>query len=100
MPTTSAKLITIIAEDELEERLERDVLQLGARGYTVVRVRGEGLHGARKSEWEGENIRIEAVVSPEVAQRILDHLATKYFAHFAVVAYVSTVEVVRAEKFL
>ncbi len=100
MKLTTLKLITIIAEDELEQRLVAELKSLGATGYTLSKARGEGTHRTRTSEWEGENIRIEALVSEEVASRILDRMASRYFKAFGLITYVATVEVIRGEKFL
>lgn len=99
MHTVTLKLLTIVAEAVLEDRLIRDLKRLGAKGYTLTEVRGEGSRGVRSSEWEGKNIRLESVVSPLVAERILSHLAEAYFPHYAVIAYLENVEVVRGEKY-
>jgi nitrogen regulatory protein P-II 2 len=93
------KLITIIAEDDLEARLIAEIKAAGASGYTVAKARGEGSHRARISEWEGENIRIESLVSAATAERIAARLAEKFVDHFSIVFYCSTVEVLRPEKF-
>jgi len=53
----------------------------------------------RASEWEGNNIRLETIVSPAVAEKILSHLAEVYFANYAVVAFTENVEVVRGDKY-
>ncbi len=100
MKTVPLKEVTIVAEALLEERLLREIRELGAHGYTVGQVRGEGSRGVRASEWEGKNVRIETLVSAEVADRILAHIAEEYFEHYAVVAYLSDVQVVRGEKYL
>nr|BCX02007.1 MAG: nitrogen regulatory protein P-II [Bacteroidota bacterium] len=94
------KLLTIVAERVLEERLIRDLRSLGARGYTKTEVTGEGSRGVRASEWEGKNVKIEAIVSPEVADRMFERLAEAYFPHFAVIAYVIPVHVVRGDKYI
>ena len=99
MQTVALKLVTVVAEAFLEDRLLRELRGLGAKGYTLSEVRGEGSRGVRASEWEGKNIKIELLVSPAVADRMLAHLADHYFTHFAVVAYLQTVEVVRGEKY-
>ncbi|MCS7058201.1 MAG: transcriptional regulator [Meiothermus sp.] len=99
MALVARKLVTIIAEGFLEERLVREIKRLGAKGYTITEARGEGSRGVRASEWEGNNIRLETIVSPEVAEKILAHLAEVYFPNYAVIAYVETVEVVRGEKY-
>lgn len=100
MQTTPLKRVTIIAEAILEDRLRRAVKTLGAKGYTITEARGEGSRGVRASEWEGRNIRLETLVSPQVADALLTHLAEHYFAHYAVVATVETVEVVRGDKYV
>ena len=100
MRTTRLKKVTIIAEAVLEDRLLREIRQLGARGYTLTEVRGEGSRGVRASEWEGKNVQFELLVGPEVADRLLDHLAAHYFELYAVVAYVVDVEVVRGDRYV
>ncbi|QUV99949.1 transcriptional regulator [Chloracidobacterium sp. MS 40/45] len=99
MKTFEMKLVVIITEDELEPRLTKEILALGARGYTASRVRGEGWHGARKSEWEGENVRIETIVPEPIASSILAHIADRYMPHYATVVYMQTVSILRVEKF-
>jgi nitrogen regulatory protein P-II 2 len=99
MNFTPLKLITIIAEDDLEERLIREIKTAGATGYTLSKARGEGSRRARISEWEGENIRIEALVSQATATRIAETLAARYLDRFGVVFYTATVEVLRPSKF-
>lgn len=99
MQTMPLKLVTIIAEAFLEEKLVREVKKLGASGYTLSPARGEGSRGVRASEWEGGNVRLEVVVSPQVAERILERLAEVYFPSYAVIAFTQTVEVVRGEKY-
>jgi nitrogen regulatory protein P-II 2 len=100
MRTASLRKVTIVAEALLEERLLRLVREGGARGFTVGEVRGEGSRGVRASDWEGKNVRIETLVSPEVADRLLEHVAEAYFPQFAVVAWVEDVEVVRGDKYV
>lgn len=99
MQTVPLKLITIITEAFLEEKLVREVKKLGASGYTLSPARGEGSRGVRASEWEGGNVRLEVVASPQVAERILERLAEVYFPSYAVIAFTQTVEVVRGEKY-
>ena len=96
---TQLRLVTIVAEAVLEERLLRELAQLGARGWTIAHVRGEGSRGTRTSGLEGGNVRIETLVAPDVADRILAHVAEVYFPRFAVVAWVEDVEVVRGDKY-
>lgn len=100
MHTMPLKKVTIIAEAVLEDRLLREIRELGARGYTMADVHGEGIRGIHASEWEGHNRQIDMLVSPEVADRILEHLANEYFPVYAVVAYVTDVAVVRGDRYM
>jgi nitrogen regulatory protein P-II 2 len=100
MATVPLKLLTIVAEAILEPQLVSDLLRLGASGYSVGQVRGEGSRGVRASEWEGSNVRIETIVPTDVADAILKHVAGRYFEHYAVIAYTSDVDVVRGEKYV
>ena len=99
MNPVSMQLVTIIAEHVLREPIAADLRRLGARGYSVGEVEGEGTRGVHAQDWQGRNLRFETVVTREVAGRILDHLAGTYFHDYAVIAYATTVEVVRSEKF-
>ncbi len=100
MNTTNLILITIIAEDELESRLVDDLKKFGARGHTVCRVRGAGAHGERGSEWEGENIKLEAIVDAASADAICEHVSKNYFPNFATILYLTPVQVLRGAKFI
>jgi nitrogen regulatory protein PII len=98
--TVSCKLLTIIAEDELEDRLLADLDAVGAKGYTVATVRGKGSHRVRATEWEGENVMVETIVSEEVAERIFERLEKAYFASYGVTAFLVDAKVVRGSKYL
>jgi nitrogen regulatory protein P-II 2 len=99
MQTASLKLLTIIADEALEKKLTTDLRQLGAKGYTIAQARGSGDEGDRVSEWEGENIRLETIVSDDVADKILEKLRKTYFEKFDIIAYMTDVQVLRAERF-
>lgn len=99
MALVSLKLVTIIAEGFLEDKLIREVKKLGAKGYSITPARGAGSRGVRASEWEGANIRLECIVSPEVAEKIVTRLTEVYFTNYAVIAFLENVEVVRGDKY-
>lgn len=100
MDTVQLKRVTIIAEALLEDRLTKDLTRLGAKGFTITEARGRGSRGVRASEWEGKNIKLESIVSVDVAHAVLERLKEKYFEHYAVIAYLENVEVVRGEKYV
>ena len=99
MRTHPLKLVTIVAEAVIEHRLTQDLLGLGASGFTVVEGRGEGTKHLHASDLPGSNVRIETVVQPDVADRILTHLADRYFQDYSIIAFQTDVVVVRSEKY-
>lgn len=94
------KLVTVIAETELEQQIVEELKTLGASGYTVSKTTGHGSRDVRSGALPGQNIRIEVIASDQLSEKIVTHISTRYFAHYAVICYVSEVEVLRAEKYV
>lgn len=93
-------LVTVVAEAVLERELVEDVKRLGAHGYTIGEVRGEGARGLRAADWEhNRTIRLETIVDAPVAEAIAEHVRARYFKHYAVIVYLSEVRVIRSDKF-
>ena len=99
MKTVPMKRITIIGDDNVGYRITQEVLALGATGYTYYVVHGKGARGIRPRHAEPPNANIQVIATPEIAHRILEHIATKYFDKYAMIAFLDDVEVVRGEKF-
>lgn len=98
MPTRT--LLTLICETALEARLIKDLEHLGAPGWTLSDARGSGSRGVRSAGWENDgNIRLEIICTRELAERIARHAQERYYANYAMVCYLSDVEVLRPEKF-
>jgi nitrogen regulatory protein PII len=100
MHTVPLKLVTIVAEPVLEERIVTMLRELGATGWTVTPCRGEGSRHIRASDPPGDGVRIETIVSAEAADRALERVAQDFFAHYAVIAWVGDVAVVRGDKYV
>jgi nitrogen regulatory protein P-II 2 len=98
-PLHPMTLVTIVAESTIEHRLTTDLRALGANGFTVVEGRGEGTRHLHASELPGDNVRVETVVPRETAERILAHLADRYFHDYSIIAYLTDVAVLRSEKY-
>lgn len=98
METQERILVTIVAERILRDRLVERIRELGSRGFTLTDVTGEGSRGVHAHEWEGPSVKIETLVPPEIAERIVAAVA-RYFEHHAVIVFTSTVQVVRRQKF-
>lgn len=100
LPTEKRTLLTIITEAIVEPTLLRDLDRLGVRGYTVSDARGKGSRGVRDAAWdEAANIRIEVICPRALAEDLLRHLQARYYADYAMVAFLAEVDVLRPEKF-
>ncbi len=100
MQLSSRTLLSIITESSLEEQVVEDLRRLGAHGWTITDARGEGTRGTRSSDWEQSgNIRIEVICERSCAEEIQKHLKEKYYSNFAMISFLSNVEVMRSEKF-
>ncbi len=101
MQTEALVLVTVVAEAVVEHRLVRDVAAAAAHmaGPSATHA-GQGSRGVRAGEFEGSNIRLETLVSAEVADRFLEVLARDYFPRYAVVAWTTSAQVVRAAKYV
>ncbi|MDP3505018.1 MAG: DUF3240 family protein [Myxococcales bacterium] len=100
MDTVTLKMVTLVAEPVLEDRLCTKLLELGARGFTVTDSRGQGSRGTRASEHPGQSVRIEVVVGAAAATAILEHVRLAFFPNYAVIAWVTTVDVIRGDKYV
>lgn len=92
-------LLTIITEDVLAQKIEKEIESLGAKGFTLSSVTGKHLGHVRDNLWEGENVKIETIVTQEVSERIFAHLQAKYFEKYAMIAFSYPVNVIRSEHF-
>ncbi|HRP94884.1 MAG TPA: transcriptional regulator [Rhodocyclaceae bacterium] len=98
--THPCKLVVIITEAALEESLADDVMDIGAHGYTVTDVRGQGSHGTRNALWSADrSIRMEILCDAHTSQAIVAHVEDRYFRNFAMVVFVTEVGVLRPAKF-
>ena len=98
--TGKCTLLTIFTESTLEHVLIKDMDRLGIRGHTISDARGKGSRGVRDAAWdESKNIRIEVLCARQQAETLLAHLQQRYYSNYAMVAYLSEVEVLRPEKF-
>lgn len=100
MNMATRTVLTLICEAALESRLIKDLEQLGAPGWTVSDARGNGSRGQRNAGWETDgNIRLEIICNRPLAEQLANHLQASYYDNFAMVCYLSDVEVLRPEKF-
>jgi nitrogen regulatory protein P-II len=97
--TAKIKVVTIIASSEMFDGIEAHLKAVGASGYTVVNAEGRGFHGSKRTGiFTTGNVRIETLLRPANAHRLLEHLATAY-ADRALTAYSQDVEAIPADHF-
>lgn len=96
---TAVSLVTIVAETALKPRLTKDLKNLGVSGYTVTAANGEGSRNRRVGDVDGGNVLIQCLASRDLSLAIMNHLEAEYFENYAVVAWVSSAEVIRKERY-
>ena len=96
MHTERRKLLTIVAEAPLEQRLIQNLERCGATGYTITDARGKGTRGVRNALWEHSgNIRLEVLCDVAIADAIVVHLKDHFYNNYAMVLFISDVDVLR-----
>jgi nitrogen regulatory protein P-II 2 len=99
MQTVPMKRVTIIGDETVKYRILQEIERLGATGYTECPAHGKGARGIRPRHAEPANVKIEIIATAEVAGRILEHIAEHYLQNYAMIAFLSDVEVLQGEHF-
>lgn len=100
MDLVKRKLVTIITESNLQNSLVKDLKKMNFAGYTISDATGEGDRGVRQGDWEqNRNIRIEVVCEESKAHTLVEHLTATYFRDYAMITFLSNVDVIRPDKF-
>lgn len=96
------KLVTVVGETVIMDDIAKEGIELGASGYTLTEVIGQGSRSTRNVIVTGSSktMKVEFVVSMEIAERILKHVSHQYFEHYACIAWLADVQVVRGETYL
>lgn len=104
--TQQASKLVIVTEKLLLKKIAKIIDEAGATGYTVVAAGGKGSRGVRSSGQPSvgdafSNIKFE-VLTPnrEMAVKISDEVAAKFFEDYSGISYVCDVmEVLHAHTF-
>lgn len=92
--------LTLICEEALEELIGQDIIEAGAKGYTVTDARGRGKRGVRDAQWLlSSNIRIDILCSHAVALCIMERIEAKYAAHYGLVMFMQAALAPQADKY-
>ncbi len=93
------KLVTIICEPDLKSSVLELSQTMGATGFTMSEVRGQGNGEKSSGEIPDLKVKIEIVLDPTSALKLMQSLAEFYFKNYSVITYASDISVMRAEKF-
>jgi nitrogen regulatory protein PII len=103
--TQLASKLVIVTEKLLLKKIAKIIEEAGAAGYTVVPAGGKGSRNVRSSGQpivgdNYSNIKIE-VLTPnrDIALKISDDVAEKFFEDYSGITYLCEAEVLRAHKF-
>ncbi len=96
------KLVSVVGETVIMDDIAAEGMKLGATGYTMTEVNGHGSRSARNvaSTTGARTMKVEFVVPADVAVSILTHISHQYFDDYAVIAWLSDVQVVRGQQYL
>lgn len=96
------KLVTVVGEAVIMTDIAEEAMKLGATGFSMTEVNGHGSRSARNVIETGgaKTLKAEFVVPMEVAERILTHVSHEYFEHYACIAWLSDVQVVRGQQYI
>ncbi|NDC63869.1 MAG: transcriptional regulator [Planctomycetia bacterium] len=96
------KLVTVVGEAVIMEDIAEEGMRLGATGYTLAEAIGQGSRSSRNvaSTTGPKTMKLEFVVPGDVAVAILTHVSHEYFEHYAVIAWLTDVQVVRGQQYL
>jgi nitrogen regulatory protein P-II 2 len=96
------KLVTVVGEALIMDEIAERGIELGATGYTLTEVSGHGSRSARNVAVTSgaKTMKAEFVVPPDVATAILTHVSHEYFEHYAIIAWLSDVSVVRGGEYV
>ncbi|MFQ3616884.1 MAG: hypothetical protein SNJ57_18575 [Cyanobacteriota bacterium] len=103
--TQKASKLVIVTEKLLLKPITQIIDEAGASGYTVMPAGGKGSRNVRSSGQPTvsdvfANIKIEVLTaSREMALKIADDVATKFFDDYSGIAYLCDAEVLHAHKF-
>jgi len=95
------KLVSVVGETVIMEEIAQRALRFGATGYSMTDINGHGSRSARNVNLTGEakTMKLEFVVSMEIAEKIVKYVSQEYFEHYACIAWLSDVQVMRGEQY-
>lgn len=98
---TPARRLTLVTDPDLAAKLTKEMIRMGATGYTETRCFGAGRRMVNiVNATPIEQSRVEVIMPLNVCEQILDYLRTNIIQENQVTVCVETVEVPRITSFL
>ena len=92
--------ITVVAEQAMEEMLEKAMIRFGATGFTVLPCSGIGRRQVEQGNFDKTPcVRIEAIVSHPTCEAILHYVRYELPHDVRLTTCVETVDVIRSGHF-
>ncbi|MCA1686360.1 MAG: hypothetical protein LC745_10380 [Planctomycetia bacterium] len=98
---TTIRRMTVYAAARMEEELVAQFLKMGSTGYTVTECRGKGEHPVVDDPLgpTHSHVRIELLVQPLVADKVMAYLTAYHLKNPSIAACVESVEVPKTERY-
>ena len=103
--TQQANKLVIVTEKVLLKKIAKIIDEAGATGYTVMDTGGKGSRNVRSSGQPSvsdnfSNIKFEILTRDrDLALKIADEIAARFFDDYSGIAYLCAAEVLHAHKF-
>lgn len=101
MKLFDVKLLTVTCEILAQNNILDILNKHGITGYTLYEVDGNGSKGVRGQGLKNEkNVKIEIISTEARLKDIVEEITRSLFSDFAIIVYLSDVQVLRPEKFI
>ncbi len=98
---TPVRRMTLVTNPELATTLTKEIVRMGATGYTEIPCFGMGRrHVTSHESVPVEQVRVEFIMPFELCEQVLEYLRTHIMALHPVTVCVETVEVARITSFV
>lgn len=99
MKLINFKLVTVVCEPVLSSSVLKISQDLGATGFTMTEVRGQGNGEKSSGEVPDVKSKIEIIADPDLALKITKSLAERFFENYSLITYLLDISILRPEKF-
>lgn len=99
MTLINFKLVTIICEPVVKTKIIELSQNLGATGFTITEVSGQGNGEKSSGEIPDAKSKIEVVADSALATKIMTKIAETFFENYSLITYSSDISIMRPQKF-